>query len=124
MEIEYFPETNVLLIYGHEPKVVLSFREQIEALAEERILSCAIHELRGFRAIAGCQLFAVRSNTDQGISLKQEPNTFECRLRPNTWKNITGLLEPFTDGSYFAASHQYLDESGKIRLIISGCRGW
>ena len=124
MDIEYFPETNVLLIHGHEPKAVLGFREQVEALAEERIQSFAVHELPGFRAIEGCQLFAVRSTTDQGLSLLQKPSIIECRLSAVGWSNVSFLLEPFSDGSYFAASHQYLDESGKIRLIISGGRGW
>jgi len=124
MDIEYFSETSVLLIYGHEPKIVSGFREQGVALADERILSFAVHELPGFRSIGSCQLFATRFDTDEGITLLQEPKTFECRLRPVTWNNISGLLEPFTDGSYFAATHQYLDHSGKIQLIISGGRGW
>ena len=124
MDIEYFSETKVLLIHGHEPRVVLGFRDKVTELAEERIQSFAVHELPGFRAIAGCQLFAVRSNTDQGVSLLQKPGIFECRLSSVAWSNIGFLLEPFSDGSYFAASHQYLDESGKIRLIISGGRGW
>jgi hypothetical protein len=41
-----------------------------------------------------------------------------------TWHNIEGLLEPFSGGSYFGASQQFLDHQGKVQLIISGGRGW
>jgi hypothetical protein len=37
MDIEYFPETKVVLIHGHEPKVVPTLREQVARLAAEQI---------------------------------------------------------------------------------------
>jgi hypothetical protein len=124
MNIEYFPESSVRLIDGHEWKVVSHFREQIEALAAEQAEDIAVHDLAGFHSIDNCRLFAKRSNADHGICPLQEPHNFECRLLPKTWGHIAWLLEPFSNGSYFAASHQYLDTHGKIQLIISGGRGW
>jgi hypothetical protein len=93
-------------------------------LAAERIQGFPVHELPGFCSIGGCQLFASRADCDYGTRLLRKPQTFECQLRPITWDNVEGLLEPFTDGRYFAASHQFLDNHGKIQLIISGGRGW
>jgi hypothetical protein len=124
MDIEYFPESKVLLIHGHEPKIVANLREQVAALAAEHIEGFAVHELPGFRSVAGCQLFAHRDSFDYGIRTSRAPLAFDCRLKPLTWYNIEGLLEPFSDGRYFGTSHQFLDHHGKIQLIISGGRGW
>jgi len=124
MDIEYLPEIEVVLIYGHEPKIVAHFREQVAALVAERIESFPVHELPGFRSVDGCRLIASRTDTDFGIRRGREPKTFDCQLRPATWRDIEEMLEPFSDGSYFAASHQFLYPRGKIRLIISGGRGW
>lgn len=124
MDIEYFPETKVLLIHGHEPKVVACLREQVAELAAERLTSFAVHELPGFRSVEGCQLFGERCTWDSGARPDPKPPIFRWRLTPLTWHNIEGLLEPFSDGSYFGASHQFLDYHGKVQLIISGGRGW
>jgi hypothetical protein len=124
MDIEYFPETKVLLIHGHEPRVVAHLREHVAGLATERIDSFAVHELPGFRSVESCQLFLQRDTFDHGTTPDQEPQVFRCRLRPIIWHNIEGLLEPFSDDSYFGASHQFLDHHGNIQLIISGGRGW
>lgn len=124
MNIEYFAEPKVLLLHGHQPKIVAQLREQIADLAANRVSTFPVHELQGFRSIGGCQLFASSGESDYGVQALKKPLTFECQLRPITWHNIEGLLEPFTDGGYFAGSHQFLDHHGKIQLIISGGRGW
>ena len=124
MDIEYFPETKVLLIHGHEPKIVAHLREQVAELAAERIDNFAVHELPGFRSVEGCQLFAQRDIFDYGTRPDREPPIFRCRLRSATWEDIKDMLEPFSDGSYFGASHTFLDNHGKVQLIISGGRGW
>jgi hypothetical protein len=124
MDIEYFPEPKVVLIHGHEPKVVAVLRERVAELAAQRIDTVAVHDLPGFRSVDGCELYASRGTFDYGVRPEPEPSVFCCQLSPSTWHNIEGLLEPFSDGSYFAASHQYLDDHGKVQLIISGGRGW
>lgn len=124
MDIEFFSDSSVLLIHGHEPTVVSHFRKQVEALALDRFQSFSVHDLPGFRSIGNCKLVAMRANADYGISCPLDANAFECKLLPSTWANIQWLLEPFSNGSYFGASHQYLDQSGTIQFIISGSRGW
>jgi len=99
-------------------------RAQIAELAAERISSLAVHELPGFRSVEGCQLFADLDTWDSGARPDPKPPVFRCRLTPLTWHNIEGLLEPFSDGSYCGASHQFLDRHGKVQVIISGGRGW
>src|SRR2546429_508710 len=98
MGIEDFSEAKGLLIHGHEPKAVAHFREGVADLAAERIDSFAVHELPGFRSVEGCQLFAQRDTSDYGTRPDREPPVFRCRLRPLTWHNIEGLIEPFSDG--------------------------
>ena len=124
MDLEYFPNANVILIHGLDPKVVAHLREQVSQLAAQRIKSFAIHELPGFRSVEGCQLFAERDVWDFGAHSHPKPPVFRCRLTPLTWHNIEGLLETFSDGSYSGARHQFLDHHGKVQLIISGGRGW
>ncbi|MGO8764774.1 MAG: hypothetical protein ACLQSR_06525 [Limisphaerales bacterium] len=124
MDIEYFPDEEVVLIYGHEPEIVAHFREQVAALAAERIQIFPVHEVPGFHSVDGCRLFASRANLDFGTRRTRKPKTFECRLRPITWDNLEGLLEPFADGRYFAAGHQFLDSHGEVELIISASRCW
>jgi len=124
MDIEYFPKEKVLLVHGHEPTVVAHLREQVAGLAAEQIDSFAVHELPGFRSVEGCQLFAQRDTFDHGMRPDREPQVFRCRLRPATWENIKDMLEPFRDGSYFGAGHQFLDHHGTVTWIISGERGW
>lgn len=124
MDIEYFPEAKVVLIHGHEPKVVACLRTQLVDLAAGRCRSIAIHALPGFRSVGGCQLFAEADVSNSGVRADPLPPVFRCRLTLRTWQAIEGLLEPFSDGSYFAASQQFLDEHSGDRLIISGGRSW
>jgi hypothetical protein len=56
---------------------------------------------------------------DAGI--RHTPPRFECALRPSTWANVEGLLEPFADGG---SGYQWLDTSGEVALLVSPDGTW
>lgn len=61
------------------------------------------------------------SKRDVGIS-ELVGNQATCALRNSTWENVVGLLEPFMAPGQ--SEHQWLDESGSVRLLISRNGEW
>ena len=129
MRVEYFPDGSadcpLVLLYGAAPREAATLSKALRELSGSGENRLAIHELPGFSSVDGCRLFAARFRTDMGVKMIQSPNQFECFLRPVSWDNIVGLLEPFcrdenTTGSRF----QYLNENSDIRLLISNERAW
>ncbi len=127
MHIEYFPDAAddcpLILLHGRDPEAAARLREQVAALAVERVQRVAVHEILGFESVAGCRLFASVGRSDSGTRQLREQQEFECQLRPVTWHNVEGLLEPFTERTFYDG-FQWLDSHGNIRLLISGHRGW
>lgn len=60
------------------------------------------------------------SNRDRGIQELHPP--FTCSLRPTTWANIEGLLEPFVASP--SIGFQWLDDTGRVKWLISGTGHW
>jgi hypothetical protein len=127
VHIEFFPDGSddcpLILLHGHDPAAASRLREQVAALAEERVERVAVHEIVGFESVGDCRLFAAFGDSDLGTRRLRVEHEFECQLRPVTWQNVEGLLEPFTQRS-FCNGFQRLDSHGKIRLLISGQRNW
>jgi hypothetical protein len=66
-------------------------------------------------------LSLIRGDRDIGIAVEGDAK-YSCVLRPLTWHGIAGLLEPFKDARQ--SGHQWLDETGAIRLLISRNGQW
>ena len=129
MRVEYFAEGSadcpLILLYGRDSKDAQILSEALQKLSEFDEGRLAIHELPGFSAVDGCELFASHFPTDVGVKMIQSPNRFECFLRPQSLENIVGLLEPFCRSENVSAtSFQYLDASGDAKLLISTERAW
>jgi hypothetical protein len=123
MKLEYIPETNtgkVLLLYGNEPNIAKEVMKAFYDLAEENVESISIHEIPGIETVENCKLTVKGGSYNQGIQQISE-NNFECILKPVWLDNIAGLIEPFTKET---SGFQYLDENGKVMLIISTERSW
>ncbi len=128
MQIEYFADDctdcPLILIYGDDPTGALNLRLVVERLALGLTNDVAIHEIPGYSSVDGCQFFVKTGPSDAGVC-QVEGLIFECTLRKDTWMDMVGLLEPFAD--YQARDihrHQYLNETGKISLLISTDRAW
>jgi hypothetical protein len=128
MNIEFFadgsPDCPLILIYGREPEQAAILMQSVHRLAEGETNWIAVHELLGFNSVDGCKLFARVSSNDGGVQRLPEREAFECLLRPASWSNIEGLLEPFTDPNTPSGRFQWLDEHGDVDLLISTHRGW
>jgi hypothetical protein len=127
VHIEFFLDGSddcpLVLLHGRDPEAAAHLREQVASLATERVQRVAIHEVTGFESVAGCRLFASVGRSDLGTRPLRADHEFECQLRPVSWQTVEGLLEPFTERTFFDG-FQWLDSHGKIRLLISGHRGW
>ncbi|MBI5687597.1 MAG: hypothetical protein HZC54_21205 [Verrucomicrobia bacterium] len=127
MLIEFFPDGSVecplVLLHGRDPAAAARLREKVVALAAEQVQRVAVHEIPGFESVGGCQLFASTGRSDLGTQPLCAGRVFECQLRPVTWHDVEGLLEPFTEQA-FCDGFQWLDSHGEIQLLISGHRGW
>ncbi|MCB8967447.1 MAG: hypothetical protein H6660_11190 [Ardenticatenaceae bacterium] len=128
MKIEYFAgdcsDCPLILIYGSEAVGARNLRLAIERLVVGLTSRLAIHEFPGYSSIDGCQLFASVGQVDLGVRQLGDGAIFECILRKDTWEEVMGLLDPFTDDDAVHHGHQYLTTTGKISLLISTDRSW
>jgi hypothetical protein len=73
-------------------------------------------------SIAGCRLALCTNAWDQAIIQVGGPADFECRLTPQSWDNIAGLIEPFANGG---DRFQWLaGEPGVASLLLSSSGQW
>lgn len=64
---------------------------------------------------------------DSGLrSVPGTENDFECVLKPSTWDEVIGLLEPFTTETEGSPSHAhaYLSQHGPIAWLVSTDSAW
>src|SRR5690242_9320082 len=121
MKVEYFGESAVdsplVLLYGSDPNDAVTLSTAFAALAKSSVSRVAVHELPGFVSIDGCQLFGSVEGSDVGVKMIGPHAVFDCSLRPHTWDDIVGLLEPFSHAAgTTGARFQYLNETGEFRL--------
>jgi hypothetical protein len=64
---------------------------------------------------------------DYGLRpVPETENDFKCALKPSTWDEVIGLLEPFTsvrEGSTEHA-HAYLSKHGPVTWLVSTDSAW
>lgn len=142
MRLEYLEDLEsqsprVLLAYGNDPRDVTVLRRTVEQLAAgSEARDVRIDKLPGFQPVDGCSLTASVGSVDSGIAqLDGSDRAFRCVLRPETWRRVSGLLEPFEKteeparSQYLAglrtgARFQYLSETGPVEWIVSTERSW
>ncbi len=99
-------------------------REKVASLAEKRVERVAIHEIPGFKSVAGCELYFLAGRSDWHTNPLKGRNGFVCELDPVSWENVYGKLEPFAERAS-DDGFQWLDGSyWGISIIISYVRGW
>ena len=92
---------------------VLALQADVERLANSEVASVVVDgEVR---------LTLRVGQRDIGI-LDANAAEVACVLRPGTWRQVSGLLDPF------AQSHvdgfQWLDDTGPVKLLISSTGAW
>jgi hypothetical protein len=129
MKVEFFAhgsvESPLLLLYGSDPNDAATLSHTFGDLAHASVTRVAVHELPGFVSVDGCQLFGSIARSDVGVKMVASPAVFDCALRPETWANVVGLLEPFSHPSKARGTQfQFLCDTGDVRLLISTKRAW
>jgi hypothetical protein len=110
MHIRFFPDGSpdcpIIAITDFTPLEVEDLRD--------RVLRLAAGEERSILLNGDVSLSLRSSKRDVGILESDQPG-FSCALRPLTWDNIAGLLEPFAERD--EEGFQWLDESGTVGYL-------
>ena len=111
----------IIRLYDFSSEDVLRLNRGICELASENILQFDVNDMLDVIAIDACKLTLLLKSRDQGV-VRTGPKHFECGLSAGSWDNVSGLLEPFVQGS---SGFQWLvDFSGDARLLISAGENW
>jgi hypothetical protein len=132
MRLEYFDyptsrNRSVLLLFGDDPNEARIVRDLISVVAStEPGVAVQVDAIPAVQGVDGCTLAAVVGDTDVGVELTGDgARAFGCSLRPQSWRTVAGLIEPFTTRRDRPASaFQYLTDAGSIDWIISTSRQW
>ena len=132
MYLEFLPDGSIdcpLLIFS--PSVPGEAEQLYQAL--RGIISVSetlvdIDALPFISPVDGCKLSAQVGEQNLGLVLSDTKNHFNWKLTRQSWKDVLGLLYPFTlqdrhDDRY--TRYQWLDETSNISVLIStGHRRW
>ena len=126
MKLEFMadgsPECPLIRLYAFDQSAVLQLRDLVNLLAAGKETSASLHKQPWIESVDGCELELSLGQRDRGV-LEVDPSRFECVLSCEGWADIAGLLEPFSE-SDGPELYQWLNEKGKISLLISSSGRW
>jgi hypothetical protein len=112
----------MILLYGGGPQEVALLRNTIRTLSRSVGCEFVLNDLPFIQSVEKCRLHAACANEDLGVVTKARAD-FEWRLRPESWLQVDGQLEPFCEqksGVFF----QYLNPGSGPEIIYSTAREW
>jgi hypothetical protein len=128
MKLEYVPkgasECPLIRLFDFSAEDIKQFREAISRLASGESQRLEVHDLARMESIGNCRLTFFVQNRDQGVVKRSgnDEGSFECGFTMETWDNIEGLVEPFTNGG---EGFQWLGgATGEAALLISCDGSW
>ena len=77
----------------------------------------------GVEAVQGCQLNLRLGSRDRGIE-QTSPKAFECVLTSEGWAEVADLTEPFCETGDIGEHYQWLNEDGRVSLLLSPTGRW
>ena len=110
----------IIRLYDFSTAEVRELQSAIESLAERKVDELAVHELPFIEPIGGARLILLVAAYDQSLIDGEGDRTFDCRFMPETWDNVAGLIEPFSQD---ARGFQWLaggPESSGLVLSVDG----
>lgn len=113
----------MIRLYGFDIPSALRLMALFRALADDSHQHIRLHDQSGVEAIQGCQLDLRVGSRDRGIK-QTSPNTFECVLTPEGWAEVADLTEPFCEAGDNSEHYQWLNENGKVSLLLSPTGRW
>lgn len=125
MKLEYLPDGSpdcpLVRLYDFSTGDIARFHAALLTLESGEQQLVVIHEFPGIEAIAGCQLTLHSASKDKGSILQSGDANFDCKLTPDSWGNVAGLVEPFITGS---GGYQWLLDGGEVRWLLSRSGQW
>ena len=82
-----------------------------------------LHDQFGVEAIGGCQLDLRLGKRDTGIE-PTGPCSFEYVLTSKGWGKAADLAQPFCEPGNLNEHYQWLNEDGKVSLLLSPTGRW
>ncbi len=130
MKLEFLPEGSadcpLIRLYAFDRAAVLQFNDLVISLATGASTHASLHKQAWIEPVRDCELKLLLGKHDRGVS-QTGPLTFECHLSKDGWNDVVGLLKPFCKSDYSEArseTYQWLNETGKISLLISHSGKW
>jgi hypothetical protein len=116
------PDSPLLRLSDFTPAEADWLRAAVAGLAAGAADRVEVHRLPFVHATGGCRLTFVRRAWDQAVVKGAEPGEFECGLTADTWYNVAGLVDPFTES---ASGFQWLVRvPGEAGLLLSAAGEW
>ena len=126
MKLEFLAEGSkvcpLIRLYAFDQSSVLQLKDLVSALAAGTMARTALHRQPWIEPLDGCEFELRLGKRDQGV-IQTGPLQFECSLSEEGWADIAFLLEPFCATGH-PSGFQWLNERGKISLLISSSGMW
>ena len=126
MKLEFLesgsPDCPLIRLYGFDNPAAVRLMALFRALADGSQPHLRLHEQLGVEASRGCQLDLRLGSRDLGV--EQTSATFECVLTAEGWAEVADLTEPFCEVGDTGEHYQWLNEDGKVTLLLSPTGRW
>ncbi len=119
---EVSPDCPLIRLYAFDHSEVLQFKDLISTLLVGATTNISLNELPWIDSVDGCKLEMSLGKRDQGVK-QIAPSRFACTLSKEGWTDVAFLLEPFC-AEERPTGYQWLDERGKVSLLISHSGSW
>jgi hypothetical protein len=116
------PHRPLIRLYNFQAADAQRLKELFDSLANGSRTDVPLHEQLGIEPVDGCQLNLRVFKRNSGI-VQAGPFTFELGLTAARWSDVASLTEPFCESAR-ANSYQWLNEEGKISLLLSPDGRW
>ena len=125
MKLDCLPNADsgrtIVRLYDFTELDVSQLNRVVCELASQVVNRCEVHAMPGVTALSGCKLTFLLKGRDEYL-IKTAPMQFECGLSAGGWEDVSGLLEPFSEGS---RGYQWLVGSpGEADLLLSVTGEW
>ena len=126
MKLEFLaagsPDCPLIRLYAFDQPGVCRLRDLVNSVAAGTVTSLSLHKQSWIEPVDRCELELCLGKCDRGI-IQVGPSRFECVLSDKGWADIAGLLEPFCESNNLQG-YQWLNEKGKVSLLLSSSGTW
>lgn len=124
MKIDYLHEGStdcpLIRLYEYQKNEIVELQRIVSDLAKGKRISFDLDRLNFIFSVENCSLSFIVNEKDDGIDTSANLS-FTCRLSTDGWAQMAGLLSPFPNK---IDGYQWLDENGKVSLLISPDGRW